>query len=244
MNLLLFDVDGTLTPSGQKITLPMKIALIDVRSRGYILGIVGGGTLEKILWQIDNAIDCFDYVFAESGAIVCQRIGGELRKISEKSMVDHCDRRVLNELIRCGLREISEMPIQFGGNHIDFRHGLVYISPPGMQASETDRSIFIEQNKIYHLREHMLSALKSIDVENKFEISYGGSVGIAISPRGWNKSQVLEHFGLDMTIHYYGDRTQLDGNDYPIYSHPRVTGHAVNEWSDTLESLLRNFVKD
>lgn len=244
MKVLLFDVDGTLTPSGQKITLPMKITLIDVKSRGYSLGIVGGGTFEKISWQIDNVIDCFDYVFAESGAVFYQRTEGELRLMAKKSMVNHCDRGVLNELIRCGLREISEMPIHFGGHHIDFRNGLVYISPPGMQASEADRAYFLEQNKAHALREHMLSTLKSIDVKNEFEISYGGSVGIAISPRGWNKSQILEHFEVGVPIDYYGDRTEPDGNDYPLYSHPRVRGHAVREWSDTMESLLRNFVRD
>ena len=118
MPLLLFDIDGTLTLSGQQIKDEM-ISTIEklVGQDNIVLGLVGGGTLEKIRWQMREAIKYFKYIFAECGAI----ISVNQKVVSEKNMLDACDRNLLNNLIRKALHEISQMPIIYHGNPIDFR---------------------------------------------------------------------------------------------------------------------------
>ena len=67
MKLFLFDVDGTLVESGQKITEEMKIILNKIKSSGFEIGIVGGGKYDKIKEQIDDIK--FDYLFTENGCV-------------------------------------------------------------------------------------------------------------------------------------------------------------------------------
>ena len=56
--LLLFDVDGTIVESGCKITTKIENILLKLSGRSDIeLGIVGGGKLEKILWQCSSVFN-------------------------------------------------------------------------------------------------------------------------------------------------------------------------------------------
>ena len=69
-DLFLFDVDGTLCASGQRISLEMTRVLQSLRKTGAQIALVGGGTKEKILDQLGNQMDNqikYDYLLAESG---------------------------------------------------------------------------------------------------------------------------------------------------------------------------------
>ena len=65
--LLLFDVDGTIAQSGQKISDKI-IELFTYLSTYYDLGIVGGGKYEKIVDQIHDS-KLFTHIFAECGCV-------------------------------------------------------------------------------------------------------------------------------------------------------------------------------
>lgn len=243
MALLLFDVDGTLTPSGDVI----RPEMIDTISKLFEipnikLGLVGGGNLEKIKFQMGDVIKYFKYIFAECGAVVY--IDGKF--IQEKNMLEHCDRDVLNVIIKKALRMICDMPIIYHGQQTDFRKGLVYISPPGMQATPFERNFFMDKDKEMGLRNSLLKDLKSLDTKDEFEMSLGGAVGIAVHPKGWNKSQVVDYLignKCQDKLYYFGDRTEPDGNDYPIYSHKLVTGYSVKNYQDTIQKLHENFIQ-
>lgn len=242
MTLILFDVDGTLTPCGEEIKQEMVSVIEKLSLMPNIwCGIVGGGTYAKILSQMGTAIKYFKYIFSECGAIV--HIDGTL--VSDKNMLDYCDRTLLNNIIVKSMSVISAMPIIFHGQQTDFRKGLVYVSPPGMQATNYERKYFLDKDSAHSLRKNLLTELKSIDTDNKFDISYGGAVGIAICPKGWNKSQVVTYLkdsGNTDTIYYFGDRTEPDGNDYPIYSHSAVIGVSVTDYTDTISKINKMFI--
>ena len=72
----------------------------------------------------------------------------------------------------------------------------------------------------------------------ELEAAVGGETGIDIFERGKNKSQILKDFDTD-TIQFYGDRTDENGNDYPIANEllPEQV-YAVDDWRETW-SLLR-----
>lgn len=270
MNLVLFDIDGTLTNSGQIIQKDMIRIIEQLASTGnYVLGLVGGGTYEKIRFQIDNAISYFKYIFAECGSVIYIKPDNSKKDniqinlnnsgfhssdnandqelVLKKNMLDYCDRIILNDIIKTALIMIADMPIIYHGNQIDFRNGLVYISPPGMQATEYERNIFIEQDNKHNLRKKLLSALKLLNINNSFEIALGGNIGIAIYPKGWNKGQVIDYITentllLFNKIYYFGDRTEPDGNDYPIYSHPLINGFSVKKYQDTIDLIEKYFL--
>ncbi len=68
MKLLLFDVDGTICDSGKKITCQMALQLNKLVQVGCVIGIVGGGTFNKIIYQLDNQIYP-KYIFSECGSV-------------------------------------------------------------------------------------------------------------------------------------------------------------------------------
>lgn len=258
MAIVLFDVDGTLAPSGQ----PIEAAMVESLGRlsqiqDLVMGIVGGGSYGKIEWQLGQSISYFKYVFAECGAVVY--VDGV--KVSERNMLNHCDRSKLNTILSRALFEISQIPIILHGQQLDFRSGLIYISPPGMQATAYERNIFLEQDRIHNLRQKLIDELygcsKSYEgvqarcaggsLESEFEITQGGAVGIAVYPKGWDKSQVLGFFAdqpATVPIYYFGDKTEPTGNDYPLYSHPRVRGVCVTDPTDTQAQISNLFLDD
>lgn len=77
--------------------------------------------------------------------------------------------------------------------------------------------------------------------------SIGGQISFDVFPRGWDKTYCLRHLEAEAskadrpvkydTIHFFGDKTFPGGNDYEIYSDPRVTGHSVMGPEDTAKLL-------
>ena len=76
----------------------------------------------------------------------------------------------------------------------------------------------------------------------RFSFSIGGQISFDVFPTGWDKTYCLQHLakekevtGTDFsTIHFFGDKTYKGGNDYEIYTHPKVTGHSVKNPEDTM----------
>ena len=66
MKILLFDMDGTLCESGEKINI--DIANLLNKMNDIEIGIVGGGTYEKIIFQLNNLIKP-KYIFSECGSV-------------------------------------------------------------------------------------------------------------------------------------------------------------------------------
>jgi phosphomannomutase len=44
-------------------------------------------------------------------------------------------------------------------------------------------------------------------------------------------------------VHFFGDKTFEGGNDYEIFTHPRVIGHTVTSPEDTVKQLEELFFK-
>src|SRR5947199_6553825 len=83
--------------------------------------------------------------------------------------------------------------------------------------------------------------------------SIGGQISFDVFPNGWDKTYCLRHVEAEAdpskglsgihykTIHFFGDKSFKGGNDYEIYSDPRITGHAVKGPEDTMNVLRELF---
>lgn len=69
-------------------------------------------------------------------------------------------------------------------------------------------------------------------------------------PAGWDKTYCLRHLedeakkpnGITYsTVHFFGDKTFKGGNDWEIYTDPRVTGHSVKNPDDMRRILKEMF---
>ena len=269
--LFLFDVDGTIAESGQKINKDISELLNNYfKNSRTEIGIVGGGKLDKILWQTNEVK--FDHYFSECGCVYNKLVtdnnklvtdnnklatdnnnlqlslNNSLNLIYEKNIREHGLYNDINILIKLALKFLSEVEYTLTGNFIDLRTGIIYISLIGLNATENERDYFKQLDKQFNYRKRLLDILQNksleLNIYNKIHIVYGGSVGIAIYPSEYDKKQIMNHIDHNdySEIHYFGDKYLNDGNDYLLLHHEYVIGHKVNSVSDTYE-ILKKFIK-
>ncbi|XP_061702267.1 phosphomannomutase 1 isoform X1 [Syngnathoides biaculeatus] len=144
--LCLFDVDGTLTPPREKID-PELDAFFQTLRRKVKTGIVGGSDYSKIAEQLgegDDVIHKFDYVFAENGAV--QYKDGKLR--SKHAIQNQIGEELLQDLINFCLSYMGLIKLpKKRGTFIEFRNGMLNISPIGRSCSLEERIEFSEIDK-------------------------------------------------------------------------------------------------
>lgn len=242
--LFLFDVDGTIVESSQKIDDSMSMIINKLKEYDYEIGIVGGGKIEKILEQIDNKIS-FDHYFSECGCVYFKSINNKLVEMYKKNIRNHNCYGKINILIKVALKFLSEVDYTITGNFIDLRNGIIYISLIGLVANQNERNIFMELDKKFNYRKKLLNILieksNELNIHNKVDIVEGGSVGIAIYPKEYDKIQVLSYFPEDIykQIYYFGDKYEINGNDYNIINNKRVIGIKVDSPKNTIEALCK-----
>jgi phosphomannomutase len=246
IKLLLFDVDGTICDSGKKISSQMADQLNSLAKFGCVLGIVGGGAFNKILYQLDEKV-IPEYIFSECGSVFHKLNSNtnEYELINLNNLRLEPEYHKINKLVKTCLKYISETDYMVSGNFIDLRNGLIYVSMVGMCATDEERANFIQQDNNYYHRDKLIKILKEqaneLSISEKIDICLGGSVGIAIYPSKWNKVQVLDWIETNKftEIHYFGDKYLLDGNDYELINHPIIKGHPVDTIEQTLNILLK-----
>lgn len=236
-SLLLFDVDGTITESGCEIDTNLYSILKNINLSLYDLGIVGGGTYDKIKTQIKDIP--FQYIFSECGSVYHNND----KEIYKNSILKHEIFPFLHFFIKKSFLWIKKIFGKASGHYIDIRNGLVYISLTGLSASKSIRLLFYEEDKKYHFRKKIVQDLKELSfklgMEEKLSIKIGGSTGITIYPKEWSKVQILKILPVQDydSIYFFGDRYEEDGNDYDLIHHSSIIGIKVDSIEETKKKL-------
>jgi phosphomannomutase len=162
----------------------------------------------------------------------------------------------------------------YRGTFIEFRSGMLNISPIGRNCSQSERDEYEKFDlvsfpssgsislppcylcpsgllfsndycTIYHLlflliqanniRKNMVEVMQEKFAHLKLKFSIGGQISFDVFPEGWDKTYCLKFIadGEYDEIHFFGDKTFVGGNDYEIFTHPRVLGHTVTSPDDT-----------
>lgn len=230
--ICLFDVDGTLTAARQRVTADMAAFLEQLRSRVRV-GVVGGSDLCKIKEQLgDDVIEKADYVFAENGLVAYKN--GQL--LSVQSIQAHMGEELLQDFINFCLNYMAKIKLpKKRGTFIEFRNGMLNVSPIGRSCTQAERIEFYELDQKEKIRERFVSVLKEEFKGKGLSFSIGGQISFDVFPDGWDKRYCLSFVEKDQfsTIHFFGDKTKPGGNDYEIYSDPRTIGHEVSSPEET-----------
>ncbi|XP_072748691.1 phosphomannomutase 2 isoform X2 [Anoplolepis gracilipes] len=157
--ICLFDVDGTLTEPRQPISSNIEKFLLETVKKEFDIAVVGGSDLNKIQEQLgeENLFEKYKYVFAENGLIAFKN-GKALPSQSIQNMLGE---DILQDFINFVLRYISELKLPMKrGTFVEFRTGIVNISPIGRNCSRKEREQFFEYDSEHHIREKFIQALK------------------------------------------------------------------------------------
>lgn len=240
--ICLFDIDGTLTPARKTISAEMKETLRRLREK-VVVGFVGGSDLPKQVEQIgDDVLDLFDFSFAENG-LTAYRLG---QKLESASFIGYMGEQRYKRLVDFILRYIADLDIPIKrGTFVEFRNGMINVSPIGRNCSHPERNEFEIFDKENNVRSKFVDILKKEFADCNLTYSIGGQISFDVFPTGWDKTYCLRHikgenFG---EIHFFGDKTFKGGNDFEIFTHPDVKGHSVTCPEDTIKILNELFLK-
>ncbi|KAL2138590.1 hypothetical protein VTI28DRAFT_6518 [Corynascus sepedonium] len=248
--IVLFDVDGTLTPARLSASPEMLNLLSRLRQK-VAIGFVGGSDLVKQQEQLGaadvNVTTLFDFCFAENG-LTAYRLGEQL---PSNSFIKWIGEDQYKELVRFILHYVADLEIPVKrGTFVEFRNGMINVSPIGRNASVRERNEFEQYDKEHGVRKAFVEKLRERFGHLGLTFSIGGQISFDVFPTGWDKTYCLQHIENEAkrpggvhytTIHFFGDKTFEGGNDYEIFSDPRTIGHTVTGPQDTTDELKKLF---
>ena len=264
--LVLFDVDGTLTEPRECAAAEMKSFLVALKEK-VVMGIVGGSDLVKQQEQMGaNITNEADYSFSENGLVAFK----DGKEIGRQAIHKHLGEENIKRVVNFALRYIAnlDLPVK-RGTFIEFRAGMLNVSPIGRNCSKEERNDYEKFDLAHNIRKDMIALMRTEFADLNLTYSIGGQISFDVFPQGWDKTYCLNLIGEDEydEIHFFGacacaicmlsclpapfltltppnpvgDKTFEGGNDYEIFTHPRVKGHTTTSPADTMRQCRELF---
>jgi phosphomannomutase len=227
------------------------LALLAALRRKVAVGYVGGSDLAKQQEQLGapaggvSVTELFDYCFSENG-LTAYRLG---EKLASQSFIGWLGEDKYQRLAKFCLRYIAglDMPVM-RGTFVEFRNGMINVSPIGRNASLQERLDFSEYDGTHKVREKMVAALRKEFADFGLTFSIGGQISFDVFPNGWDKTYCLRHVEAEKgpggeqeftTIHFFGDKIFPGGNDWEIAQDKRTIEHAVKNPEETMAIIRK-----
>lgn len=226
----IFDVDGTLTPSRQQIDGDFAVFFSTFCAENDVY-LVTGSDRKKTIEQVGEEIYS-----------LCKRVyncsGSDVWKGSKN--IDQNDWKIPHSAKTWLEEKLEESAFKIRtGNHIEERTGMVNFSIVGRNATMGERKLYVKYDT--EISERNLIADLFNNEFTDLIARPGGETGIDISPKGADKSQIVNDFDPNDVLYFYGDRMDIMGNDYPlkkvIIDNDLGFAIEVNGWKDTWSKL-------
>lgn len=205
MRKYIFDVDGTLTPSRQRIDNEFYVWFSNFCQSNEVY-LVSGSDKAKTIEQLG------EFIFS-----ICKRVyncGGN--DVWQNNINVRKTDWILPEDAHTWLSQklIDSRFYRKTGNHFEHRPGMVNFSIVGRCCSLEDRHMYREWDEHKNERREIAEEFNGLFPD--LEARVGGETGLDIAPKGADKSQILKDFWIDDEIYFYGDAMHETGNDYPL----------------------------
>jgi len=244
---LIFDMDGTITDSGQPISNEMILELQSIKP-GIKKHIVTGANLEKVEKQISTAVllNVFDRVYTCNGTVVynCnldmddETMPIEPELIHQVRLKDHYSDADINHIVNVLLKIAARTHTKIKtGTFIEWRESQINFSVIGRNCTAEQRSDYIKWDKKSNERRKIIQQLREEFAGWGLSFRLGGQISIDISREGWDKSYAFENMieTPDQCV-FFGDKIIKDGNDLDIAMRCAYY-HNVENPTDTILQL-------
>lgn len=217
-----FDVDGTLTPSRDKIDPKFHDFFLNLCNKQTVF-IVTGSDYAKTEEQLGHDI-CYDVegVFNCSGNMLTRRNVVMYTNDFELTQ-DELD--ILDEE-----QKKSGFTVRTG-NHIEKRLGAVNFSIVGRNATPVERQQYKVWDEATNERVEICRRLNRLFT--RLECVIGGETGIDIFIKGNDKSQIAKYV---KPFVFFGDKCEVGGNDHSIFTVANQA-YQVRDWQETYRIL-------
>jgi phosphomannomutase len=222
-----FDVDGTLTPSRQKIDKEFAEIFWNFCTSNEVYLVTGSDrdkTREQLTYQILNSVELS---FNCAGNEVWKKY--ELVRKNDWKAPESLLSFLENELRRSKFSPKT-------GKHIEQRNGMINFTIVGRNCTLLERKNYVEWDSKEDERNAVAERVRQAFPE--LDVFVGGETGLDIFEKGKGKVQCLEHIRTSNNdvIHYFGDQIFPGGNDYDIAMECDVH-HRVKSWNETKEII-------
>ncbi|VFV32769.1 phosphomannomutase 2 [Lynx pardinus] len=122
------------------------------------IGVVGGSDFEKVREQLgSDVVEKYDYVFPENGLVAYK--DGKL--LCKQNIQGHLGEALIQDLINYCLSYIAKIKLpRKRGTFIEFRNGMLNVSPIGRSCSQEERMEFHELDKKENIRQKFVADLR------------------------------------------------------------------------------------
>jgi len=247
---LIFDMDGTLTPSRQPVTDKVVTRLARLSGK-YKLYLVTGSDYRKVEEQFgwENVTQLFERVYCTNGTKVYQtrldpdnEMGSlEPELIHSVELDDHYSQADLNYITSTLLRYAADHHTKYKtGTFVEWRGSQINFSLIGRNCSQAQREDYVKWEKKGSDRDKAIKFLNEKFAGYGLAFRKGGQISIDISREEWSKTYSFENMDeKPEECVFFGDNIVPVGNDWEI---AKMAGrfHAVDN-PDHLLEILREY---
>jgi phosphomannomutase len=225
MNKFIFDVDGTLTPSRGTIDPAFK-EYFNEFCRSNQVFLVTGSDKPKTVEQIgEDTYNLCHTVYQCNGNDVWQ---SKKHLYTNEWILPEDAHEWLSVQLTSSTYRVRT------GLHFEHRPGMINFSIVGRNANKEEREDYVVHDELSDERNIIASAFNTVFPD--LEAKVGGETGIDISPKGFDKSQVIKDFDKEDNTWFFGDAMHEGGNDLPLALVVKHSRHVTN-WKQTWEYL-------
>ena len=206
VNKFIFDVDGTLTPSRQRIDDKFQRWFLEFTYSNYVY-LVTGSDHDKTVEQLGKTIcENVELVYNCSGSDVWQ--AGKNIFTTDWTLPEDAHKWLSEQLTESRFYRKT-------GLHFEHRPGMVNFSIVGRNCNLEERMMYVEWDE--HKNERFKIAEQFNLLFPDLNAVIGGETGLDIFEKGFDKSQIVKDFDPKNDIlHFFGDAMRPGGNDYTL----------------------------